>query len=416
VKKTGSFECSDPLLNRIWEAGALTQSVNMEDAYDDCVDRERGLYALDTLIQYHVNLACFGDQRLMKRCLELFDQSVHPSGLYRCVYPNAGDYILPDFALYVIDGFYSYFRHTGDAEFIRKCWPSITTDLSVFHALAGERADLLLRADYPDGRVPGDKRIGFLGDGEHTNNTGINCLYSCLYLIALRGAETMAGAIGEEEDAAALGQRIARLEQAIPEAFWSAERGLFADNTDKTDFSPHASLFAVKAGVASAGQKEILRGSLPPLLTPFFKNGYDPAEGFAFTTSYGLYMLDGMYRLGLAETAENVMRQGWGWFLAKGVKTTPELFSLDDSLCHAWSASPTYMLSRNLLGVNFDRDGQPDHILIDVRAGNVAWARGVYPHRLGDVRVAWHKEGGRIVYDEIRVPAGVSFEIGDGKM
>ena len=77
VEQIGSFECSDPLLNRIWQMGSLTQRINMEDTYTDCVDRERGLYALDLLIQYNINLVCFGDHHLMKRALELYGQSNH---------------------------------------------------------------------------------------------------------------------------------------------------------------------------------------------------------------------------------------------------------------------------------------------------------------------------------------------------
>ncbi|MCL2665594.1 MAG: hypothetical protein FWE82_08275, partial [Defluviitaleaceae bacterium] len=46
VDRIGKFECSDVLLNRIWEMCAVSQAVNMEDVYVDCVDRERGLYAL----------------------------------------------------------------------------------------------------------------------------------------------------------------------------------------------------------------------------------------------------------------------------------------------------------------------------------------------------------------------------------
>ncbi|MBC8080991.1 MAG: family 78 glycoside hydrolase catalytic domain, partial [Gorillibacterium sp.] len=53
VEEKGSFRCSDPLLEQIWAMGVRTEAANMEDAYTDCVTRERGQYIRDTIIQYH---------------------------------------------------------------------------------------------------------------------------------------------------------------------------------------------------------------------------------------------------------------------------------------------------------------------------------------------------------------------------
>jgi len=413
VKKAGSFECSDPAFNHIWQMCARTQSVNMEDVYTDCVDRERGLYVLDTLIQYHVNLACFGDHKLMKRSLELYAQSIHPKGLYRCLYPNTGDYILPDFSLYVIEGFYSYYLYTGDKKLIETWWDSMITNMNVFNALSDEREDYLLCADPPDRSNPNDRRTGHLGDGGCTNNRGINCIFSCLYLIMLRGLAFLAKEIGKNKDYEDTAKRIEILEKSISSAFWNEEKGLFSDNTDMQYFSPHASLFAVRAGVVSDDKLKILKKTLEPLLTPFFRNGYDAFGGFAFSTSYGYYMFDSMYKAGMYKTAENCMREGWGWLLAKGLKTTPEHFTLEESQCHAWTASPAYMMSRYILGVNFDIRQEFNNIYIDVKAtDHIKWAKGVFPHPSGDIEISWKRdENGEVVFDRIVAPEGVRVKI-----
>jgi hypothetical protein len=392
--RVGTFECSDPLLNRIWEMCALTQSANMEDAYDDCVDRERGLYAFDALIQYHVNLVCFGDHKLMKRTLELFGQSAHGIGLFRCLYPNTGDYILPDFCLYIVNAFQAYNRETRDTELMRRYWPAIMTNLRVFNKLSDERPDKLLCADPPAGRWPRnpeDNRTGFIGDGSRTDNTGINCLFSCLYLMTLRNAHEIAAATGAEDEAD-LTERIAVLEKSIPEAFWNEEKGLFADTLTHEKFSPHASLYAVNADVVSEERCERLRANLPPLLLPFFKNGYNPDDGVAFETSVGFYMLQGLYKLGLAETAERCIKEGWGYFLTKGLKTVSEHFTLNSSQCHAWSASPAYMLTRYVLGAQYDsRTGQ---VSVNPQPGTLTWAKGTLPSPNGLVNVEWRLEDG----------------------
>ena len=412
VNKTGSFECSDVALNSIWKMCALTQSVNMEDAYDDCVDRERGLYVLDTLIQYHNNLACFGDHKLMKRSLELYAQSTHPKGQFRCLYPNTGDYVLPDFSLYAVEGFYSYYLYTGDKKLVEAWWDPIVTNMNVFNALSNEREDYLLDADPPDPKNPNDKRTRHLGDGGFSNNRGINCIFSCLYLIVLRGMQFLAKEIGKEKDFEDISKRIEVLEKSIPAAFWNEEKGLFSDNTEMKYFSPHASLFAVRAGVVSEDKFDIIRKNLEPLLNPFFKNGYDGFGGTAFSTSFGFYMLDGMYKTGMYKTAENCMKEGWGWLLSKGLKTTPEHFTLAESQCHAWTASPAYIMSRYILGVNFDIKQGLNNVILDVKADSVKWAKGVFPHPLGDINIEWHKdENDKIVFDKISAPDGVTVKI-----
>ncbi|MCL2602881.1 MAG: hypothetical protein FWD90_00210 [Defluviitaleaceae bacterium] len=400
VKRVGTFECSDPLLNRIWEMGAVTQAIDMEDAYVDCVDRERGLYALDALIQYKVNLACFGDHALMKRTLELYGQSNHPIGLFRCLYPNTGDYVLPDFCLYIVNAFYAYFKQTRDIDFIAKHWPAITQNLNVFHRLSDERADKLLCADKPEGdwpRNPQDNRTGFLGDGERTDNTGINCLFSCLYLTTLRETSEMADAVisGDSTEINHLPHRISVLTESIKNTFWNEEKGLFVDNTEHKRFSPHASLAAVCAGAVTDEIRERLRITLPPLLTPFFKNGYDHTEGTLFETSSGYYFINGLYKLGLGNEAERIIKEGWGYFLTRGLTTTPEHFDMVHSQCHAWAAHPTYFLSRYVLGM----DADADTVNFDPQPGSVTWAKGTFPHPKGLIEVEWHMENGRVVCD-----------------
>jgi len=402
VQKIGSFECSDPLLNKIWEAGALTQYLNMEDTYTDCVDRERGLYALDLLVQYHVNLVCYGDQPLMKRALEIYGQSGHECGLFRCLYPNEGDYILTDFCLYIVNSFYAYYRHTNDTALVAKYWPEILKNMQVFHRLSDERADKLMNGDPPAGNWPRefvDSRTGYLGDGGRMDNTGINCMYSCLYLMTLREMLQMAQAVSPS-DVQDLQMRISVLEKSIPTTFWSAEKGLFADNTKFETFSPHSSVYTVLAGVATPQQREELRKNVPSLFAPFFKNGLEPSGGEVFETSHGYYLFRGLYELGLPEVVERCIKEGWGYFLSQGLKTTSEHFNIGNSQCHAWTAHPTYMLSRYVLGVEFDAFGE---VKLNPRPGSLAWAKGTVPHPNGRVEVEWRVVDGEVVVDRFEV-------------
>ena len=411
LTKKGRFECSDPLLNRIWEMGALTQAIDMEDVYDDCIDRERGLYALDALIQYNVNLACYGDHALMKRSLELYGQSTHESGLFRCLYPNEGDYIITDFCLYIVNAFHAYYLQTGDKELLEQYWPAIIKNLQVFHRLSDERDDLLLCADKPEGNWPSqikDNLLGFWGDGDRVDNTGINCVFSSHYLLALRNTLEMAQSISKD-DVQDLTRRINILEKSIPEKYWNEEKGLYADNLSQQSFSPHASLMALQAGIVSKHQRERLLKTLPTAFPALLFNGYDHSGGTLFETAHGYYLVDALYKIGLEKLAEKYIKEGWGYMLCKGLKTTAEHFDLIHSQCHAWSAYPTYMMSHYVLGISFDADC--DNIRVSPQPGSLSWAAGVFPHPKGLVEVAWHTEDGQIIFDRLLAPKGVEINV-----
>ena len=411
VEWKGSLHTSDALLNAIWQMCALTQSCNMTDAYVDCCGREQGMYIRDTVIQYHNNLAVFGDHLLMKRCLELYGQSPDATGKFRAVYPNTGDYTIADFSLNMIEGYYAYYLHTGDRETIARDWQAMQRNLDWFHRLADERDDLLLDAEWDKKRGIKAHYGGFHGDLQikegYMDNRGIHCVFSCTYLIALRCAEMLAKAIGKTNDAASLRRRIDILTNSI-QKFYDPQKKTFADNLAFTTYSHHAALFAVRAGVAHPDQMEGIREHVSRELQSIFVNGYDPSDGCLTSPSFAFYIFEGLYQLGLAKIAEDMMRTGWGWFLFKGCKTTPEYFTLASSLCHAWSASPVYFLSKHVLGIHFPAAPDLDTVEIRVHTHYVKQAEGKWPHPKGLIEVKWHLDNeGQRRFDYVRTPAGV---------
>jgi len=403
----GSFRCDDPCLTNVWELCRRTQTANMEDAYDDCAGRERGMYGRDVVIQYHNNLALFGDQALFQRNLQLFGQSPDRSGRFRIVYPNAGEYTSSDFALNILEGYRSYYEHSGDTRRIRADWDAITGNLRFFDRVSDERRDLLMAAREVMGGFGGDP-----GTAEgRIDAKGTSCFYSCAYLIALESALVLARAIGKNADADHIEARIATLKRSIPATFWDPDKKCFADTTARRTYSAHSNLFAVRAGAVPKERIEGVRAHVARELRSLFVNGYDAEAGFLVSASFAFFILDGLYKAGLVETAENLMRQGWGYFLTKGMKTAPEFFTLDQSLCHAWSASPVYYLSKYVLGIHYPAPPDLDRVEICVHAHSITEAEGTWPHPRGVIRVKWHTEDGRRVFDEVKAPRGVQVQL-----
>lgn len=415
VESSGYFTCSDSALNEIWKMGQKTLIANREDAYVDCSGRERGMYGRDTIIQYHVNLATFGDHALMNRCMELYGQSPDDTGKFRAVYPNSGDYTISDFALNILEGYLSYYENTGDINRIKKDWKAIVNNLQWFHNLADERKDMLLDSEWNLRPGVSSHYGGFHGDlgivPGYMDNTGIHCVFSCTYLIALKSVAVLARALNENEDLLELERRIIVLEKSIPEAFWNEKLGCYADNTKATTYSIHASLFAIRAGVVDEEKLPRIRSYINNQFKSLFANGYDPTGGVFISPSFAFYIFDGLYRAGLERIAEIIMKEGWGWMLAKGLKTCPEYFETHNSLCHAWSASPTYYLSKNVLGVNFPKAPNMDYVEIAVKTHGVTHAEGAYPHPRGLIEIKWHMEEGKRIFDYVKGPDNVKIKI-----
>lgn len=396
VKRIGHFQCSDETLTKVWEMCERTQQVNMEDAYVDCVGRERAMYVRDAIIQFHNAVVAYGDLKLMRRCLEMIGQSADETGRFRCVYPNRGDYTITDYAIEAVDGFWQYYRYSGDKTLLEQHWPAIRENMRWFEQLSDARTDGLLDADWPRHMNTRAYYGGFHGDNSvdaaFMDRTGPTAHLTFPYLVMLRSGSQIARVLGFDDEAEELEQRHAAL---LPEArslLWNSEKGCFNDNLDGRTQSLQASVVAVNAGVPEAWQRESIRDRIARKFPGIFLNGVDPGGGVLFSPAYSFFVFRTVYDLGLIERAEDFIREGWGWMLRQGLPTTPEFFNLDDSLCHAWSACPLYFLGTRTLGVEFPR--KPDNAVVNIRVqSQLDWARGAVaiPGTADSVEVSWRR-------------------------
>ena len=407
VDEIGAFECSDAMLNSIWKMCVLTQKTNMEDVYVDCTTRERGMYVRDTVIQYYNNLVVFGDEDLMYRCMQLYGQSAK-HGVISAVYPTMGEgnYSITDFSLDAVEGYYVQYLNTGNTDPLLRDWEDLKNNISCFCNLSDEREDKLL-----------DTKGKFFYDNDiaegYIDKTGVNCGYSCFYLIALNNMREMALAIGELADAKQYEDRARFLKESINKNFFDIEFGAYKENLETDLHSNQCNLLAIRSGAISEEQitsvKEFLKDNIPGM----FINGFDPSDGCRFSPSFSFYIFDALYMVELYDVAEELMRSGWGYFIQKGFNQCPEYFNLGGGLsnCHAWSATPLFHLSRNLSGVSYPEAPNLNKIQIDIKTSIVKWAKVTLPHPKGKITVEWHQNGNEKVIDLLNVPYGVDVSV-----
>ena len=161
-----------------------------------------------------------------------------------------------------------------------------------------------------------------------------------------------------KERAAFYETRAEVLRQMILDYYWDEEKGALIDSftSGRRNVTRHANIFAVLFDFADERQRELIRDKvfnndeLPQITTPYFK----------------FFELDALGKLGDLDTIWETLHSYWGGMIERGAVTFWELFDpaqegieqygmygdpFGKSLCHAWGASPIYLIGKYFLGV-----------------------------------------------------------------
>lgn len=163
-------------------------------------------------------------------------------------------------------------------------------------------------------------------------------------------------------------------------------------------------IFALLWGFADTEQREsivanVLRNDdVPEISTPYFK----------------FYELEAMCHIGQLERVAEQIREYWGGMLQMGATTfweeyNPSVTGLDrygmygdrygKSLCHAWGASPIYLLGRYFLGV-YPTSAGCESFAVEPQLGGFEWIKGTVPVKDGTVTVELNKDELIVVSDK----------------
>jgi hypothetical protein len=126
-------------------------------------------------------------------------------------------------------------------------------------------------------------------------------------------------------------------------------------------------------------------------------------------TFYSHFVYEALASRGQLGAAFELMRARFGPMLERGATTLWESFEPTASLCHAFSASPTWQLSRRVLGVHPILPGYAQIGVAPDLAG-LDNASGVFPTLAGDVSVALTRDGEGFVA-KVQAPPGVPLQM-----
>ena len=127
-----AFHCSDPALEKIFEAARETFVQNAVDVFTDCPSRERAGWLCDSFFIGRVNKLLTGDTKLERLFLQNFVVSDgyehHPAGAIPKCYPadDLRGRFIPNWAMWLVIEVEEYLKRSGDRAMVDAFKPRLT--------------------------------------------------------------------------------------------------------------------------------------------------------------------------------------------------------------------------------------------------------------------------------------------------
>jgi alpha-L-rhamnosidase len=171
---------------------------------------------------------------------------------------------------------------------------------------------------------------------------------------------------------------------------WSEKRQAYIDSihddgTASTSISRPNNTLALLYDVATPSREKKI---LPLVLGEKTKDVVPFGSPFAL-----FYLLEFYVKTGRFDKLAQIVRKEWGYMLDVDATTFWEQLGKTRSHCHAWSAAPTYFLSRYVLGVHPEGPGY-QKILFHPQILDLKHAHGTVPTPAGNINVRWERTAG----------------------
>lgn len=378
LENRGSFKCDNELINELWDVCAYTMLLNSREAFFDGIKRDRWVWSGDAYQSYFVNYYLAFDTDIVRRSVRML---------------RGGDPIrkhintICDYTFLWISSVWDYYLHTGDEDFVRDIYPDIL-DMWEF-------IEPRLNSDGMYERKPED---WVFIDWSTFDESGPICAEQMLLARAYESMAKFAHLVGDTAWEKHASECFEGIVKRTNELYWNDEKGAFVDDykSGKENVTRHANIFALLFDYTSEERKEkiiknvIFNDEITKITTPYFE----------------FYELDAMCKIGNFKYMTDMLNSYWGGMLRLGATTIWEEFDptkkgiehyemyggkYEKSLCHAWGASPIYLLGKYALGVYPTGVGYKTY---EVKPNLMCFGNieGTVPTPNGDIFVSLDKE------------------------
>ncbi len=393
---SGSFRCSDDLINKIWDVAAYTMDLTTREFFMDGIKRDRWTWAGDAIQSYLMNYYLRFDTECVKRTIRQL-RGKDPV--------TAHVNTIMDYTFYWFKSIHDYYQYTGDAAFVCEMWPRMVTLM-----------DYVLSRTDSDGMAEGQPDDWIFVDWVDfpMHKRGTLCFEQILLMKAMETmalcADIVCGDTIATSDCAASHKRYRilaeQLRNKIKQTFWSYDKQAYyhalEDGHMNTQITKFPNMFAILYGLAYEEERHeimqsvMLNPAIPAITTPYMR----------------FYELETLCLDGMQTQVLQEMRDYWGGMLHEGATSFWEKYVPTEqgtqhlamygrpygkSLCHAWGASPVYLLGKYYLGV---RPTKPGYEEFEIRPalGDLDWMEGDVPTPNGMIHISMN-------HDQVKVHA-----------
>jgi alpha-L-rhamnosidase len=380
VQPAGHFECSDPLINRIWAAGLWSYLSNLQGIPTDCPHREKNGWTGDAQLAAEQALFNFAPAAVYTKWINDLCDEQQPSGELPGIVPTSGwGYQWGngppwDSALALIP--YYLYLYEGDTRI-----------------LASHFESLRRYVDFLTGKAREGIVDWGLGDwAPAKTETPVNITSTGYYYRDIRLLALAARLAGRDAEAAKFSQLGDQVQEEFNRKFFHADAASYG-NGSQTSLS-----CALYQGLVRPRDRAAVLSNLVA--------GVRARDNHIDTGILGAkYLLAALTDGGRADVAWQIASQrtapGWGWWIGQGATTLWEQWNGDDSRNHIMYGDILAWFYKALAGINPDPSapGFKHFILKPHVVGNLTWVRAWHDCPFGRIEARWRLEGGRLFFD-----------------
>ena len=404
-EQISTFKCSDPLLNKIWEAVNNTyRCINYNGYVVDCPHRERFGYGGDSHSSMEAGLSNFDLAALFNKWTLDWNAGNYPNGLWPHTVPektghkNAFSPGWGGFGMFMPWQFYIYY---GDTSNLLQAYPYIERWMAYMESnvMDGILQKDTLRGGNSDWSFHGDWVAPYYGmqPEDRVDQHSTDLFNNCFYLYELQMAEKIAGVLGKKEDAEHYSRLYARSKPLIHEAFYDASAGYYANGEQPYQALP------LLVDLVPEDLKADLDSYLEYLILE--KN-----KGHLNSGMLGTYfLLEYLMKTGRNDLICTMVSKrtfpGWGHMIENGATTIWEQWNGDNSQIHNCYLSVGKWFIQGLGGIQPDREkaGFRHFIIRPGFVDQLDYAGISYKTRFGRIESSW-KQDKKSIRHRVLVP------------
>lgn len=376
VAERGSFRCSDEQVNKIYDVAKYTLHLNTREFFIDGIKRDRWIWSGDANQSYLMNYYLFFDSPTVERTL-LALRGKDPV--------TSHINTIMDYTFYWFLGIYDYYQYTGDKTFIQQFYPRMKSMME--YCLGRRNKNGMMEG------LAGD--WVFIDWAEGLSKKGEVSFEQLLLCRSLEAMALSANIAGDAESATRYRKLAADLKTQIFSVYWNKDKQALVhsrvNGVPTENITRYANMFAIFFNYLNDAQKQgvkqnvLLNNNVPKITTPYMR----------------FYELEALCALGEQSYVLKEMKDYWGGMLNLGATSFWEEYNPNQrgrellamyarpygkSLCHAWGASPIYLLGKYYLGVKPTLPGYESYV-VEPELGGLQWMQGSVPTPNGNIDV-----------------------------